>query len=127
MPYRRDPDPWKWPADTPIERAQRVARSYRELLLDENPARCHALDAEMIRLGQRWIREAAREELDPDELLTVRQAADLVGVLPTTIAEWRRRGLKVTITDLGSRYRVRDLIEYRTQVRLRRLRGKRSC
>lgn len=127
MPYHRDPDPWRWPADSPVERAQRVARSYREALLTVDPVRCHALDAEMIRLGQRWVRAVKAEELDLEELLTVREAADLCQVLPSTIAQWRRRGLRVTGTDMGPRYRVRDLVDYRTRLRLRRIRGKRSC
>lgn len=126
MPYRREVDSWPWPADTLAERYQRVARSYREVLLARLPDACRALDERMIERGQHWIRPAQVGEVDLDELLTTREAAQFCQVQPTTLPQWRRRGLVATETDLGVRYRVRHLLDFRASQRLRRVRGKRA-
>ena len=64
---------WPWPADSPLDRARRVARSYRELLLAQLPDACRALDEEMIRRGQGWVLPQV-DPYDPSELLTADEA-----------------------------------------------------
>lgn len=113
-------DPWPWPADTPTERARRVARSYRDALQRHAPEECEQLDERTRKLGQGWIIPAILT-VDPDDLLTRFQAGDYCGVRAKTISEWRQRGLKVTPTPDGDRYRVGDLIEYQAELRRKRI------
>jgi hypothetical protein len=114
---------WPWPADSPLDRARRVARSYRELLLAQLPDACRALDEEMIRRGQGWVLPQV-DQYDPSELLTADEAALFCNVEKKTLYEWRRRGLKITATPDGTRYKVADLVEYQALRRTRRRRGK---
>lgn len=117
---RKRSDPWRWPADSPTDRARRVAQSYRAALLARLPDVCAALDREMVALGQGWVvpQVAQYQELD---LLTVHEVADYCGVKLDTVYQWRRRGLRVTETADGDRYRVDHVLEYRRKVRLRRV------
>jgi hypothetical protein len=115
-----EPDtPWPWPGDSPLERRSRVARTYRDRLAKEAPDACAEVDASMRRLKQTWVMPK-RTPLDLDELWTAEQTADFCDAQPRTIAEWRRRGLKVTDTPDGPRYRVRDILDYHAERRLRR-------
>jgi hypothetical protein len=76
-------------------------------------------------LGQGWVcpQIAQFEGMD---LLNPRQAADFCQVRPSTLPQWRRRGLVAIGTPDGTRYRVTDLLDYQAKQRLKRLRGKRS-
>jgi hypothetical protein len=112
-------DPWPWPADTPTERARRIARSYRNALHDKDSARCEQLDIQAAELGQGWVVPRILT-VEPDDLLTRWEAAEYCDVKVKTISEWRRRGLVVTPTPDGDRYRVADLIAYQAQIRQRR-------
>lgn len=113
-------DLWPWPADTPTDRARRIARSYRDALHAVDPDRCARLDAEATRLGQGWVVPQI-VTVAPDDLLTRWQAAEFCQVRAKTITEWRRRGLRVTPTPDGDRYRVADLIAYQAELRRKRL------
>ena len=98
-------DRWRWPHDTPVERARRVARSYRALAHELDPGRCARLDEEMIRLGQRWV-VPTPTVYQPDDLLTADLVADYAHVALGTVYEWkRRRGLPWVDTIDGIRFR----------------------
>lgn len=109
-------------ADTPLDRARTVALSYREALRMHVPALCTRIDEHMVSLGQTWVLpKVAQYEFD--ELLTTRQAADYCGIEPGTLQVWKARGLVVTETVDGRRYRVGDLLEYQAGRRARRAAG----
>lgn len=101
-------DPWPWPVDTALHRARRVARSYRDVLETVDPTACAYLDAEMTRLGQRWILPMATVYSD-DDWLTAQLVADHAGVAPKTVYEWKRRGLAPARTREGLRWRFADV------------------
>jgi len=118
-PRRKQPDPWPWPADTPTERARRVARAYRDAYALVAPERCRELDQRVQGLGQVWIVPAVAQYTDND-LLTVDEIADFCGVQPGTIDQWRARGLPSVDTPDGRRFLIRDAIEYQARARRRR-------
>ena len=104
-------DAWPWPADTELERARRVARQYREALQHVAPNLARHLDDICTRCGQRWI-AAAPVVLDPDELLTTGEVAELRQVRPRTVTKWRLElnpPLPTISTPDGLRVRVGDL------------------
>jgi hypothetical protein len=119
MPRRRRVDAWPWPADTPTDRAQRVALAYREALQKLDPMAAAKLDGRFTELGQRWV-VPRPNPYEPNDLLTAEQAADLCNVKPRTLDTWRSRGLQVTTTPDGIRYRVADIYRYRRALRDRR-------
>ena len=111
---------WPWPADSPLDISRRVAWSYREALLTSDPDGCQALDETMVKRGQRWVIPKV-DQFDSEDLLTVLEAADYCDVQVKTIYEWRRRGLKITKTVDGIRYKVADLREYKASRRRARV------
>lgn len=121
-PRKRPADPWRWPADSPLDRARRVAQSYRSALLARFPEVCAAMDAEMLRLGQGWV-VPQMDRYNPLDLLTAAEVAEYCHVKVDTVYQWRRRGLQVTTTVDGDRYRVDHVQAYQAQVRLRRVSG----
>lgn len=125
MPYARPIEGnWPNPADSPLERAQAIAREYRGELLKLDRELCLRMDERARYVGQGWVAPRASRH-HPEDLLTARHAADYCNVRPTTLQQWKGRGLKVTSTADGSRYRVRDLDDYRAGRRVqRRTRGK---
>lgn len=107
------------PTDTPLDKSRTVARSYREALRMHLPELCARIDEHMVKLGQPWIvPQVAQYEFD--DLLNARQAADYCGCEPNTLQVWKSRGLKVTETSDGRRYRVGDLLEYQAGRRRKR-------
>lgn len=122
---RYPPQPWPWPADTPLERARRVALIYRNTLIEHGLGDvAHHLDRAMVRYGQGWIVPGPAVHA-PDDLLTADLAADMMAVSRRTIYAWRERGLTVVSTPDGPRYRVRDVIAFAAEQRRRRIRGSR--
>lgn len=105
------PAPWPWPRDTPLERARRVVQFYRHALYDHAPAIGAQVDDLAERLGQTWAVPSVVHYAD-DDLLTAELAADVMHVEVRTIYAWRKRGLKVTQTPDGPRYRAGDLTEF---------------
>lgn len=90
---------WPWPADTQLDRARRVAQSYRAELLARLPDVCAALDAAMLERGQRWVvpRPAVA---DLDEWVTVSVAAEHVGLTDQAVYAWvYRRKLRSKTLD----------------------------
>lgn len=101
-------DPWPWPKDSPIVRARRVARSYRDALEGVDPTACQYLDGEMTRMGQRWILPTA-SPYDAEDYLSAELVADFAQVNRGTVYEWRRRGLAAVETNEGLRFRFADV------------------
>lgn len=100
--------PWRWPNDTPVERARRVARSYRALATEAAPERCARLDVEMVASGQRWVVPQVVVH-QADDLLTADLVADFAGVALSSVYEWRHRGLPSITTVDGIRFRFGDV------------------
>lgn len=118
-PRKVEGSPWPWPADTPLDRARRVAQAYRHALNAAADEACAQLDKQMITLRQTWVVPSANV-YEPDDLLTAELAADAANVEPRTIYAWRSSGLKVTSTPDGPRYRFGDLQEFRAERRRKR-------
>lgn len=110
---------WPWPADTGLDRARRVAQWYRHALGERAPGVCEQIDEMARRFGQTWALPTTQVYVD-DDLLTAELAADLMHVQRRTIYHWRERGLRVTSTPDGPRYRVRDLTEFDAHRRRKR-------
>jgi hypothetical protein len=117
-PRRQPADPWPWPADSPLDRARRVATTYRQALETHAPGLCAQLDDKCRKLGQAWVLPTAVYE--DDDLLTTELAADYLNVRPRTVDEYRRRGLPATSTPDGPRYRVADIRSWVTARRRNR-------
>lgn len=92
-------DPWPWRGDSAVDRARRVAQSYRAALADTDPARCAALDAEMTRLGQAWVKPLLAQ-VELDDFVTLAEAAHLVGMTKDAVYKWTvHRGARAPMLD----------------------------
>lgn len=119
MPRRKVPDKWPFPGDSTLDRARRVAESYRLALLRADPDECAHLDAQAINRGQGWI-VPQRGGWESNDLLTADELADYCYVKPRTVDAWVSRGLKVTETVDGRRFRYEDVLEFQATLRIRR-------
>lgn len=119
---RSGPLAWPWPADTPLDRARRLAQSYRAALVAVHADTADAIDAWAVDHGQGWV-VGATWDYDEDELLTFQQAADRANVQVRTVYQWRQRGLKAVSTPDGRRIRAGDLVQYVRDRRQARLTG----
>jgi len=99
--------PWPWP-DTPIQRRERVAQSYRAALAKHAPEACAELDDQMREYSQRWIVPTV-VAYTPDDLLTVELVADYAHVSVKTAYVWITRGLAHVRTPDGIRVVFSDL------------------
>lgn len=84
-------DPWPWPANNQLDRARRIAQSYREALLELDAARCMDLDERARALGQGWV-VPELVTIDENEMLSATAAAALVGVNRSTLYRWVEAG-----------------------------------
>lgn len=83
---------WPYPGDSPVARARRIALAYRQAALGEDPSVAVArLDAKCQEWGEGWVTPKLAL-FEPDDLITVQQAAELVSVHPDTIGALRRSG-----------------------------------
>lgn len=62
---------------------------YRDRLTDEAPEAATELDGAMRAFGQSWIIEGFT--VDPEELVTVRQLAEIADVPTSTVRNWVTR------------------------------------
>lgn len=93
---------------------------YRDMLAKQDPELCAQLDDRAAALGQGWVRPQLAE-IDMDALLTAEGVADFCFVEPRTVVQWRARGLRVTETPDGLRYRVGDVLDYHANLRKARI------
>jgi hypothetical protein len=107
--------PWPTPADTPVDRARSICRSYRAALKQAHPDLCARLDAIAEEFGEAdWL----VDRLDNGEDLINRQdAARRAGVKPDTISQWAARGL---ITRYPGGYRWSEVQKMLAERRQRR-------
>lgn len=114
--------PWPFPGDTALDRARRIAQSYRAELVAADPAAAGVLDARALAYGETWI-VPQLATVDLDDLVTVDEAAELVGKTPAAIHKWitRDKRLEAT-TDASGRLRVRagDLLDVHAEMRRKR-------
>lgn len=100
--------PWPHPADTQLDRARRIAVSYRAALVDHAPHIAEQLDAWAVEHGQGWVTPQVVDCAD-DDLLTFGEVCYLLQVAQRTIYQWHQRGLPYTETVDGTRIRWGDL------------------
>ncbi|ATL65117.1 hypothetical protein [Nocardia terpenica] len=105
-------DRWPWPADTPLQRARKVAGSYRAALRQLAPGRCEELDRRAIELGQGWVAPvelpAHLVEHALDAELSAADIEHFWRIPASTIRTWVHRGL-ITRRP-GRKYLVRDVL-----------------
>lgn len=77
--------------DTALQRARSVAIAYRTHLHTANPRVCDALDEAAVAAGETWV-VPRTVTVALDDLLSTAAAAELAGVQPATIRQWRTRG-----------------------------------
>jgi hypothetical protein len=114
-------DPWPFPADTAVERARRIAQSYRHALMSFDADLCRQLDEKAVELGQGWVRPLETDLADLDEALTAEQIGAILGVSPRTVRMWGYRGHIERLDDDGKpRFRFRDVLDYLARTRQKR-------
>ena len=62
---------------------------YRDRLADEAPAACTELDEALRAFGQSWILDGFAT--DPEDLLTVRELAEVADVTEAAVRQWVKR------------------------------------
>lgn len=121
---------WRWPGDTPEDKAKRVALSYRRIAELADPQAVAKLDRHWQDEGVFWTVPSSRP-LDHDAWLT---ATDIVVHLQHLVsltehqvrqmAYRKRKGGDGILEELGAdgrpRYNVGDLLAYLTRQRTRR-------
>lgn len=116
-------DPWPFPADTALERARRIAHSYRSALLSVDPEHCRLLDDRAVQLGQSWVRPMETDVADLDRMMTADQIGELLTIDPRTVRMWGYRGHIAPLgTKRAPRYRLGDVIDHLAKARLARRR-----
>jgi hypothetical protein len=111
---------WPHVGDAPLQRARRVALTYRMVLEHVAPQRCAAVDEQMRQWGQLWAVPRLQTKPD-DEHVNAREAAELASVGVDTISKWRRRGI-ITGRQLGPRtwrYSVEEITRAASMPRTR--------
>jgi hypothetical protein len=112
---------WPWPADTPLDRARRVATAAHAALQDADPAAAARLAAWAVEHGQGWL-VPTPWPYDDDELITCEQVADACHIEVRTVYRWHQRGLPYVDTPDGIRVRAGDVPAFekaRRQARLK--------
>lgn len=118
-------DLWPWPADTALERARRIANSYRSALLTVAPDLCRTLDEKAVALGQSWVRPMETEIADLDRMMTADQIGELLTIDPRTVRMWGYRGhIDRLGTKRAPRYRLRDVVDHLARARQARQRDR---
>lgn len=111
---------WPWKADSPLDRARRVAGAYRAALAALGPEECARIDDWAARHGQGWV-APTEWPYTADQLITTQEVAELCHVKLRTVYAWHQRGLPWTPTPQGIRVRVGDLEVWERLRRLARL------
>lgn len=82
---------WPRSGDSPVTIARTVATTYRTHLRTANPVVCDRIDDAMRAFGQLWVVSQVITT-EADSLVGTTAAAELAGVTPATVHQWRRRG-----------------------------------
>jgi hypothetical protein len=82
---------WPHPEDDRFTRRTKVARYYRDVLLNIDAAACAEVDEVMAMYGQQWVFRGY-EDFEADELLTIDQVAEWADVSRNTVSQWITRG-----------------------------------
>lgn len=114
-------DPWPFPADTQLERARRIANSYRRALQTVAPDICQQLDDKAVELGQGWVRPFETDLVDLDEALTAEAIGAILSVSARTVRLWGYRGHIERLGEDGKPlYRFSDVLDYLGRTRQKR-------
>jgi hypothetical protein len=116
---------WPWPGDSPLDAAQRIALSYRQVL-EQSPelqTQLGSLDAFWLNLGASWV-SPTQATLHEDDWLPAPRLAELLGVNIRQIYDWGRRGHIETEMVCGRRhYRAIDALNYQAKLNQKRQRA----
>lgn len=111
----RDRSRWPVPGDTPLDRARRVAQTYRTALHQLDPHQTDVLDRQFVRLGEPWI-TPQQGEIDLDATMSAPDLEDYFGGEPkaATIRQWAVKGyIRRFKNDTGRTvYRVGDIVDH---------------
>ncbi|WP_159840190.1 hypothetical protein [Nocardia sp. CY41] len=114
-------DLWPFPADTALERARRIAHSYRHALMSVAPELCRQLDDKAVELGQGWVRPFETDLVDLDEALTAEAIGEILSVSARTVRLWGYRGHIERLGEEGRPlYRFSDVLDYLARTRQKR-------
>lgn len=114
---------WPFPGDSALDRAKRIAQSYRAELLAADPAACELLDKRAEEVGEGWV-VPTLVHVDVDSWIRIDQAAELVGRDKFAVHRWVQRGKLDAIKDEHGRLTVRagDALDVSIEIRRRRAR-----
>ena len=108
---------WPFPADTPLDRARRVAASYREAARAAG-ADVTGVDRHFVALGEGWV--AGVETAMDEDLLTAAELEQALGIPASRVWQWKARGLLEPAASSPSRYRVVDVRDLEAAMRRKR-------
>ena len=113
---------WPFHGDTPLDRARRVAASYRQALLDRYPDAAFALDDQFTDWGETWVAPTLEPDLDLEAWVTVDVAADHVGLTVKAVYQWVYRSWLDSKKCNDGRIRVRlgDALDVNAGLRKKR-------
>jgi hypothetical protein len=104
----------KWPNenDRPVDRARQVAAEYRRALAVIDPATCRAIDDAAVAAGETWVNPSLSIH-DPDDLVTVSEAADAIARSTRWVYEWlaQNRSERVKAVNPVMRIRFGDVLD----------------
>ena len=105
---------WPWPADGPVDAAQRIALAYRHRLQQVDAEGAESLDNFWADLGATWVLDTKAPERE-DDWLTAPEAAELFGINRQRLYNWAGRGHVEHEVICGvRRYRVGSIRSYLT-------------
>lgn len=112
---------WPWPGDTPLDRARRIALSYREALYARDPDAGMALDDQSQQWGEHWVSPVV-DNIDLEAWVTVDVAASHVGLTAKAVYQWVYNGDLPAKKCNDKRVRVKliDALDVNRELRQRR-------
>lgn len=114
--------PWPFPGDSILDRARRVAQSYRNALTAADPALCRLLDESASEVGEGWV-VPQLATVDLDDEVTVEQAAELTGRTTACIHKWINRDRRLSARKNRQGFLVvvvRDVLDVSASLRRKR-------
>lgn len=110
---------YPFPGDSPVARARRIARAYRERLAAVDLHNCAQLDELCVEWGESWVAPRTLR-YDLDDWLSPADAADIAALSVASLRKMRGRGRLVgKRTAEGWRYRARDVLALAAEIRSR--------